>query len=168
MKSLAATLITLLTVLTVSATTPVVLKFKVLDSYGNGLRNVKVKTYQGNNVVESKNLRSGKATVQLEAGTNYTIEFSLNGFITKRISINTDLKGEEMWDFVYKFYVEMELAEEYSEISSAEDYFDYPAAIIELNSKTSEFDFNRVYGESSKTHRKAAIEGITEGLTYTE
>jgi len=136
---------------------PLVVKFQVVDAYGNMLKKTKVNVYKGNYLISSEISKSNKVKVDLKSDARYTIEVKLDGFITKRVVINTNTYDQEPEESNYKFFVELERTEVYADMPNADQFFDYPAAIIEFDSELGNFDFNRSYGISSKYHRNEIV-----------
>jgi|GEM_PF-523947 len=124
------------------------IKFKVSDEQGEKVNNIEVRLFKGNHLVSSF---ESNASVKLKMKSNslYTIEVKHNDFLTKRIAVNTVLDLDTMYSNQYEFYLELEDRDKYAEIETADDVLDYPAALIEFDLESGEFDFNRAYSQST-------------------
>jgi len=63
---------------------------------GKTAKNVKVKVYNGNNLMEEFTSKRGIFEVMLDLGHYYTIELSAEGYITKRITLDTKLEKKNV------------------------------------------------------------------------
>jgi hypothetical protein len=126
-------------------TEPITLKFRVTDDAKNVLKGMTVRLYEGNEIIQE--IEKSKSVVEfvLEEKSIYTIEAVLNGFITKRVSVMTDLLDSEMKKDEYRFNIHLERSVDYRGISGAEDVLEYPSAILEFDTNSGIFDYNETY-----------------------
>ena len=86
---------------------------------------------------------SGKFEFALELNRDYLIVFAAYGYITKRLSINTSVRNDEIKEWDYWF--NMELFPDIEEIDFS--IFQLPVAKIIYLSNWGEFDFDNNYSE---------------------
>jgi len=75
--------------------------------------------------------KKGAFKLELDLDRHYTIEFSKEGFITKRISVNTTLDEDVVEYSPYDCFVNLTPESELSSIN--EDVLDFPAAVVSYN-----------------------------------
>lgn len=127
----------------------VVINFRVTDDALNVLRGTTVRLYCLNRL--DTVIENAPATVKLELRpeTYYTLEVELQGFVTKRLGIFTDIPGESDKE-EYRFFITLEREENYNIYKDAENVLDYPTAIIEFDTNTRVFDYNEQYYLSTR------------------
>ena len=126
------------------------IKFRLFDAGDNVLKGANIRLYKGNSMIEEIAKSTSIVQLTLEEGNYYTLEVVLNGFLTKRIVINTDLLDAEIKREEYRFEVELERSADYDKYSDTEDVYDYPRAIIEFDTNTRLFKANEEYFLSTK------------------
>ncbi len=91
---------------------------------------------------------------KLESTSYYTIEISLNKYVSKRIAfLNTvDDQVEDILDNRFVIFVELEYRSKYAKHKNADYITDYPSAIAEFNSAQGVFDYNEKYWISTRLH----------------
>lgn len=123
-----------------------VLKFGGNVFFGNDkAEGVTVSIYDGNYLVsESKTSRNGKFAVDLAKNKHYTVQFDKDGFMTKRIVIDTEI-GEDGKDNVKTFKFDVGLIKR----ESGKDYsiLDFPIAIIKYHAESNQFYYDNKYTE---------------------
>lgn len=124
---------------------PITLKFRVTDDAKNILKGMTVKLYEGNKIIQE--IEKSKSVVEfvLDEKSIYTIEVVLNGFVTKRVSVMTELLDAEMKKDEYRFNIRLERSADYRGIKGAEDVLEYPSAILEFDTNSGIFDYNETY-----------------------
>lgn len=110
-------------------------------------KEVTIKVYDGNKCFSTYITRPNAKFIFV-AGIEdyYTIEFEKEGYVTKRVVVNTKNTRKIKSTDPFKFDITLEKEEDgvnYSE-------HDFPAAIIEIDEKTEEFVFNEKYTEEIK------------------
>lgn len=106
---------------------------------------VTVSLFDGNYLVsESKTSRSGKFSIDLAKNKHYTIQFDKDGFMTKRVVIDTEI-GEDDRDNLKTFKFDVGLIKR----ESGKDYsiLDFPIAIIKYHSESNQFFYDNKYTE---------------------
>ena len=143
----------LLTVLTLcltgvlSAQVDVFTKFRIVDENGDKLKGCTVTLYEANEVVENETDASSKVKFFLNGDTYYTIEIKREGFVTKRIAFNTQVRDMVPETNTFEFFIELQSEENYAgaDPQEAEDVLDYPITIIEFDEESELFDYNYDY-----------------------
>ncbi len=106
---------------------------------------VTVSLYEGNYLVsENKTSRSGRFSIDLAKNKHYTVQFDKDGYMTKRVVINTEI-GEDGRDNVKTFKFDVGLIKR----ESGKDYsiLDFPIAIIKYHLESNQFFYDSKYTE---------------------
>jgi len=110
---------------------------------GLQLSDVTVLLIQDNQEVEKVVLKDkGKFRFLLKKNSFYTIRLSKGGYVTRSISINTELPPGTKWG-IWRFEAEVQLFRENPLMNN--DYLDYPVAIISYHQAKDAFDYNKKY-----------------------
>ena len=102
-----------------------------------------MRLYDDNSLISSyKTDKKGKFNVGTPSAKHYTLEFVKNGFVTKRVIINTKkvyLAKGRVEDFDFNVHlIKQEIDVDYS-------ILDFPIALIEYKKSIKGFDYNRKY-----------------------
>lgn len=107
--------------------------------------NVTVSLYDGNYLVsEDVTSRNGKFSIDLAKNKHYTVQFDKEGYMTKRIVIDTEL-GSDGKENVKTFKFDVGLIKR----ESGKDYsiLDFPIAIIKYHAESNQFFYDSKYTE---------------------
>lgn len=116
----------------------------ITDENDKNLKGVKVELYEGNEVVDAFSTKgNGKFKFQLLNDHLYTIQLSKDGYLLKRVSVNTALPKDD--DNTYYFDFDLGLIPVAENAVADETLYEYPSAIIEFNDKKSSFYFDENY-----------------------
>lgn len=106
---------------------------------------VTIKLYEGNKVIsEYQTKRNGKFVMSLERNKNYTVEFAQVNYITKRISIDTEVNPREAAS-AKEFKFDVSLIKEQENVNYSN--LDFPIALIEFQNSMGQFNYNKTYTE---------------------
>lgn len=121
---------------------PVKVKFKILDENGEALKGSTIRIYDNNRLIRMEENAPSKVVWKLESDRYYTIEISLNKYVSKRIAFytNVDDQVEDILDNRFVFFAELEHQSKYAKRKNADNIVDYPSAIVEFNSAIGVFD----------------------------
>ena len=126
------------------------------NARGNG---VTVRLYDDNSLISSYNTdKKGKFTLGAPSAKHYTLEFEKDGFVTKRVIINTRkvyLAKGRVEDFDFNVYLIKE------EIDVDYSILDFPIALIEYKKSIKSFDYNKKY---TRQMHKIQNQVIAEGF----
>jgi len=87
--------------------------------------------------------KKGSFRLELDLNKYYTIEVSKDGYVTKRIAVNTMISDDIVNYPAYDCFVNLKAD---SELKGADmDYFDFPAAIVRYDSEMGGFYHNDHY-----------------------
>lgn len=126
------------------------------NAKGNG---VVVRLYDNNTLISTyKTDKKGKFTIGAPSAKHYTLEFEKNGFVTKRVIINTKkvyLSKGNIDDFDFNVHlIKQEEDIDYS-------ILDFPIALIEYNKSIKGFDYNKKYTrQMHKIQNKVVADGF--------
>ena len=110
----------------------------VVDNDNKPIKGALVELYEGNNVVSSfKTRRKGTYKFQLLNNYIYTLQFSCDGFITKRISVNTALPAEV--DDTFAFTMDPTLLPASQHRLKGENLYEYPSTIVQYDERRNNF-----------------------------
>ncbi len=87
--------------------------------------------------------RSGKFRVDLEINTDYLFEFEEEGFVTKKISVNTEVPGKSDNKKFTPIYFAVELFKQYQGVNTF--VFTQPVGIIKYYENIGDFDYDVDY-----------------------
>lgn len=118
-------------------------KFRIVDDAQNVMKGMTVRLYDKNDIVEEIQKAGSVISFELQDETIYTIEVELMGFVTKRVMVVTDLLGDV--EDVYRFEIRLERQVDYRGLRNADDFFEYPSAIIEMDTNSGVFNYNETY-----------------------
>ncbi|MEZ4721170.1 MAG: hypothetical protein R2813_04755 [Flavobacteriales bacterium] len=145
MKQLIRTLVLFMFIFTLGLDGMAVLKvkFRILDDAQNVMKGMTIRLYDKNDIIEEIQKAGPSISFELQEETIYTIEVELQGFVTKRVMVVTDLLGDV--EDVYRFEIRLERQVDYRGIRNADDFFEYPSAIIEMDTNSGVFNYNETY-----------------------
>tara|TARA_R110002049_G_scaffold181632_7_gene349096 strand:- start:1486 stop:1989 length:504 start_codon:yes stop_codon:yes gene_type:complete len=102
----------------------------------------KIYVFEGNQLIDSTTTtRTGKFDIELPLGNKYVVELKQDGFLSKRMAINTEVS--DLNKRVPNFSFLCELVKVENSIYTAE--LDFPVTLIKMNEKKGEFEFNSTY-----------------------
>lgn len=106
--------------------------------------------YLGNELVDTVfSTKSGRFDVELELGYKYVLELQKDGYVSKKLAVNTEVKDPFKRIPTFSFLCELIQVE--NEIVSLE--YDFPATIIKMNEKKGKFEYSSSYTKTiSKMH----------------
>lgn len=118
---------------------------KVFLGSDNG-ESVTISLYDNNKKISSyQTSKNGKFVIDAERNKHYTIQFNKEGFITKRLIIDTYVDEQYATGIkTFKFDVELIKKEEGKNYA----ILDFPIAIIEFLYISKEFSYNQKYTEA--------------------
>lgn len=126
-------------------------------------RDALVYIYNGNNLIDStKTTNSGSFEIELELGSVYTLEIKKAGYISKRLSINAQVK--DPYKKVPSFNFLCELTEISSELYANE--IDFPVTIIRMNERKGEFEHNASYTRSMNKVQNAIYQEMSQKFDF--
>lgn len=126
-------------------------------------RDALVYVYSGNNLKDStKTSNSGRFEIELELGGIYTLEIKKVGYISKRLSINAQVK--DPYKKVPNFNFLCELTEISSEVYVNE--IDFPVSIIRMNERKGEFEHNASYTRSMNKVQNTIYQEMTQKFDF--
>lgn len=110
----------------------------------------KVELISANEVVDSAILKDGKKRFKfvLEKNTYYAIRITKIGYLSKLVSVNTEMVTQS--DLIYSFEFETGLIKEGAAKAFNEDILDFPVAIISFDYALDEFSYNQEYTDYIK------------------
>ncbi len=119
---------------------------------GTTVGDITAKLYYDNREIDSQNLsnKDYEFLFKLERNHYYTVKILKGGFITRSVSINTDLPAHISITPVFKFHFEVELLRETNKLNY--EYTDFPIAIVEYRAGRDVFDYSRKYTEKVKSN----------------
>jgi hypothetical protein len=81
----------------------------------------------------------------LQKNTYYGIRISCDGYVSRVISINTELPLQKRFDKFYRFHFDTELIEEINTPALDRDALDFPIALVYFDKKRKCFYYNENY-----------------------
>ncbi|GAB4251016.1 MAG: hypothetical protein Kow0079_04680 [Vicingaceae bacterium] len=121
------------------------------------LNEVVVNVYKGNDlIIKTYSKKRSKVSLDLEMNAQYTIELVKEGYITKRIGVDTKAK-KIIGNYIEPFEFMMEMIE----IVRTEDVdfseLDFPVALIKYYDNKAKFDFVVDYTKEMKEEQNKVI-----------
>jgi hypothetical protein len=114
---------------------------------GKPVTNVNVKLYLEDKLVnEVASTEKEKVFFTLRENSKYTLVYSLPGYFTRMISINTWMPAKVKREPAFTFEFSLELFSE--DEQSYTYYLDFPVALIRFNPSAEKFECNRIYASS--------------------
>ncbi len=127
--------------------TALVISGQITDEKDKTVKAVNVELFEGNEVVSAfYTKKNGKFKFQLLDGHHYTIQLTKSGYVSKRISVNTNLPAED--DNTYYFDFDIGLVPEEGNKVKDETLYEYPSAIIGFDDRRTDFYFDEKYTRS--------------------
>ena len=116
------------------------------------LEDVEVRIFEGNEVFSTiYSDKKGRFDFELLKGSEYTLELSKEGYITKRMIIKTNVEDEVKKLPKLKFEVALVEDSRYAEAiendPESAGILDFPSAIIEYSKALGDFDYRMEYTE---------------------
>jgi hypothetical protein len=106
--------------------------------------------YEGNEVINTfKTPRNGRFQLLLHTDKYYTLEVTKQGYVQKRIAINTDMGNRRISVPVYACDLDIIPDNLFRGIDIGD--LDFPKAIVSFEPKTREFTHNEIYTSSMRT-----------------
>lgn len=123
------------------------------------LDNVTVRLYEGNEIIQTYITdESGMFEMKLQLGGQYTFEIIKEGYITKRVQVNTKhenrIKGK-IEDFA--FYCELIPHRDWIDSSQ----LDFPITIIQLNERRGKFQYVSSYTKMMNKEQDKILEKLS-------
>lgn len=114
------------------------------------VKNGEIKLYEKGNFIKSIEVdRSGKFKIDLDLNKDYIFEFSSEGYVTKKISINTEVpEGFENKTFT-PIYFAVELFNQYKGVNTL--VFTQPVGIIKFYRQIGDFDYDVNYSSEIRS-----------------
>jgi len=138
-----------------SAKMPDVISFEfngTVSTAEEALEGVEVRIFEGNEVLSTiYSDKKGRFEFELLKGSDYTLEFSKDGYVTKRMIVRTNV--EEGVKKLPKLKFEIALVDKARYADAIENYpesasiLDFPSAIIEYSKALGDFDYRMKYTE---------------------
>jgi hypothetical protein len=103
-----------------------------------------IKLYENGNLVQSQNAdRTGKFSFDLALNKDYIFEFSSDGYVTKKININTEVPSNAENKSFTPIYFAVELFHQYTGVNTI--VFTQPVGIIKYYPQIGDFDYDVDY-----------------------
>lgn len=99
----------------------------------------------------------GKFLLVLKKNSHYTVKISKNGFVTRSVSVDTQLPPGTEYG-IYRFDMEVELFKENKNINN--DYLDFPVALISYDKEKDVFNYSKKYTATIKKKIQHCSGGI--------
>ena len=117
---------------------------------GKGLEGADIKVMKGNeNADNAMTAGKGSFIINLDLGSTYTLVFSKNGSITKKVLVDTKVPDEYIAQiFSYKFKIELFKLPDGSEMPKD---VDKPVAKLAFSEVYEDFDYDQLYTQTRKT-----------------
>ena len=118
-----------------------------VDARGNSMNNTyKVELIKGNIVIDSVEIKDRKAfKFKLEKNEYYGIRVSKKGFVSRLISVCTDLESKKYEHKFYRFHFDTKLINNEKSVTLNKDALDFPIAVISFNNKRGWFYYSKRY-----------------------
>lgn len=102
---------------------------------------------EANQVVQTITLKEGKRQFRfiLNKNSQYGIRIQKKGYISKLISVNTDLSGESQSFGLHRFMFETSLLSDVVRKRMNEDMIDFPIAIVHFDLEEQTFSYDKKY-----------------------
>ena len=103
-----------------------------------------IKLYENGTFSESYMAdRSGKFKVDLDLNKDYIFEFTKDGYVTKKININTNVPDKYADKYFTPIFFAVELFQQYDEVNTI--VFTKPVGLIKFYDKVGDFDYDVDY-----------------------
>lgn len=117
---------------------------------GKRCQDATVTLYEGNDVINSfKTPRNGRFQLLLHTGKYYTLEVIKEGYVQKRISIDTEMGNRRISVPVYECDLDIIPTSLFKDMDIGD--LDFPMAIVTFDPKTREFTHSELYTSSMRT-----------------
>ncbi|MBX2972957.1 MAG: hypothetical protein KF797_07635 [Flavobacteriales bacterium] len=112
--------------------------------------------------VKERTLTSGlsKFTLDLEIGHSYVIAFEKDGYVSKKISFNTNAPAEAAANGFTPFDFAVSLFKQYDDINIV--VFNQPVGMIRYDEKTGDFDYDTDYTKSIQSQVQQALAQVEQ------
>lgn len=127
---------------------------------GGGLDGCKMVVYRDGEKFKAISTDLNKFSLELELNKNYVLSFEKNGFVTKKLSFNTNapaaaaLTGFTPFDFVVSLF------KQYDGMNTV--VFNQPVGMIRYDEKLADFDYDTDYTKSIQSALEAAQAEVTK------
>lgn len=127
---------------------------------GGGLDGCKMVVYRDGEKHKTISTDLNKFTLELELGKNYVLSFEKPGFVTKKLSFNTNapaaaaLTGFTPFDFVVSLF------KQYDGMNTV--VFNQPVGMIRYDERLADFDYDTDYTKSIQSALEAAQAEVTK------
>jgi len=109
-----------------------------------------IKLYENGNLIENYvSDRSGKFSVSLDLNKDYIIEFAKEGYVTKKINIDTRIPDDFGQGKINLFSFAVELFQQYDEVNTV--VFKQPVAKIKFYKQYNDFSYDTDYSKEILT-----------------
>lgn len=151
------------------STTCLVIEGKILNADEGIEGQCKVELLDANGVVDTAILKEGKRKFKfvLKKNTFYAIRVTKEGYISRLVSINTEMLTKED-DMIHKFSFETKLMPEERMAHLNTDALDFPIAIIHYDYDLECFSYNREYTNNLKKELRLANKRTPQPLASTQ
>ncbi|MDY6801189.1 MAG: hypothetical protein SVU94_08195, partial [Bacteroidota bacterium] len=110
----------------------------------------KIKLYENGQLVETYiSDRSGKIQVDLDLNKDYILEFSKEGYVTKKININTEMPAEYLDKRFAPIRFAVDLFQQYDEVNTV--VFTQPVGVIKFYEQIGDFDYDVDYSREVRS-----------------
>ncbi|MGC9374183.1 MAG: hypothetical protein ACP5DQ_03975 [Bacteroidales bacterium] len=121
----------------------------------------KIKLYENGQLVETYTSgRSGKIQVDLDLNKDYILEFSKEGYVTKKININTEMPDEYLDKRFAPIRFAVDLFQQYDEVNTV--VFTQPVGVIKFNEQIGDFDYDVDYSREIRSKIDKAEKELQE------
>jgi hypothetical protein len=136
------------------------LRGRIVNVAENSEMDCKVELITSKGVVDSVFLKAGKRKFRffLHKNEYYAVRISKKGFVTKLVSINTDVSEE--FDDVFEFSFATKLVSERTSKRLNKDALDFPTSIIHFDPLSETFIHNKEYTDNI---RREVYTPVTKG-----
>ncbi len=109
-----------------------------------------IKLYENGRLVETYiSDRSGKMKVDLDLNKDYILEFSKEGYVTKKININTEMPEEYLNNRFAPIRFAVDLFQQYDEVNTV--VFTQPVGVIKFYEQIGDFDYDVDYSREVRS-----------------
>ncbi|HKL08122.1 MAG TPA: cell envelope integrity protein TolA [Bacteroidales bacterium] len=120
-----------------------------------------IKLYENGQLIENYTSdRSGKINVDLDLNKDYILEFSKEGYVTKKININTEMPDEYLDKRYAPIRFAVDLFQQYDEVNTV--VFTQPVGIIKFYENIGDFDYDVDYSREVRTKIDKAEKELQE------
>lgn len=153
---LATVLLSTFTALAFASSTPMhkfdstsclLLEGRILNAADRTDENCVIELIQSGGGIDTIELKGNRRNFKffLKRNTYYALRISKSGYITRLVSINTEVAENSDWIYKFSFQTSLIETDELSSLNA--DALDFPIAIIHYDKKHDDFSYNKEYSD---------------------